>query len=109
MTTGQTIISLVSTLGIFAGLTLGTLQWMLNRHDQARTENSNKIMELQVKLLELRAELPINYVRREDWIRISNTLEAKLDAMRAEMNQAGERLRGEVMEKISELNRVVTA
>jgi hypothetical protein len=27
----------------------------------------------------------MDYVRREDWIRFSNRLEAKLDALRAEM------------------------
>ncbi|HEX4208746.1 MAG TPA: hypothetical protein VHY56_00010 [Candidatus Binataceae bacterium] len=39
---------------------------------------------LERELLQLRAQLPVEYVRREDWIRFSNTLEAKLDAMRAE-------------------------
>ena len=37
------------------------------------------------ELLQLKATLPVEYVRREDWIRFSNTLEAKIDAMRAEV------------------------
>ncbi len=31
--------------------------------------------------------LPLEYVRREDWIRFSGTLDAKLDAMREEMRE----------------------
>jgi hypothetical protein len=36
-------------------------------------------------MLKLKAQLPLEYVRREDWIRFSSTLDAKLDAMRAEL------------------------
>ena len=35
--------------------------------------------------MRLKAQLPLEYVRREDWIRFSSTLDAKLDAMRAEL------------------------
>jgi hypothetical protein len=35
--------------------------------------------------MQLKATMPVEYVRREDWIRFSNTLEAKIDAMRAEV------------------------
>ena len=38
-------------------------------------------------LIELRVNLPLEYVRREDWIRFSGTLDAKLDAMREEMRE----------------------
>jgi hypothetical protein len=112
----QTVLALVSALLIFVGLNLGAMQWMLSRHDQVRTENAEAISKnreyvgtLETKLLELRAELPMEYVRREDWIRISNTLEAKLDAMRAEMREEQQRLRGEVMGKISELSLAASA
>jgi hypothetical protein len=108
----QTVIALISALLVFVGLNLGAMQWMLNRHDEMRTENNEAIgrnrdyiATLETKLLELRAELPMEYVRREDWIRISNTLEAKLDAMRAELREEQQRLRSEVMDKIAELAR----
>jgi len=32
-------------------------------------------------LLRLRAELPLDYVRREDWIRNQTVIEAKLDGL----------------------------
>jgi flagellar basal body-associated protein FliL len=109
----QIVIALISSLLVFMGLNLGAMQWLLNRHDQVRNENAAAIEKsrvniaaIETKLLELRAELPMEYVRREDWIRISNTLEAKLDAMRAEMREEHARLRGEVMGQISELARV---
>jgi hypothetical protein len=38
-------------------------------------------------LFELRASMPLEYVRREDWIRFSGSLDAKLDAMREEMRE----------------------
>jgi hypothetical protein len=43
--------------------------------------------KLEHELFELRAVLPLEYVRREDWIRFSGTLDAKLDGMREEMRE----------------------
>ena len=37
-------------------------------------------------LLRLRAELPVEYVRREDWIRNQTVIEAKLDALAAKLD-----------------------
>lgn len=37
---------------------------------------------LERDLMRLRAELPTEYVRREDWIRFSGTIDAKLDWLR---------------------------
>ncbi len=110
----QEVFAAIGLLLSFMGLNFGALQWILSRHDSARRENSDAITKnrdmiaaVETKLLELRAELPKDYVQREDWIRISNTLEAKLDAMRAEMREEHARLRGEVMGKIAELNPAV--
>jgi flagellar basal body-associated protein FliL len=106
----QTVIALISALFVFMGLNLGAMQWLLNRHDAVRNENARALTKnreyiatVETRLLELRAELPMEYVRREDWIRISNTLEAKLDAMRAELREEQQRMRGEMMNKIGEL------
>jgi flagellar basal body-associated protein FliL len=112
MVAEQTVIALISAMLVFMGLNLGAMQWLLSRHDAVRDENAEAIGKnrdyiatIETKLLELRAELPMEYVRREDWIRISNTLEAKLDAMRAEVREEQQRMRGEVMDKIGELSR----
>jgi hypothetical protein len=71
----------------FAGLNLGALKWILERHHQAALRETTRWEEIERGLYELRASLPLEYVRREDWIRFSATLDAKLDAMREEMRE----------------------
>jgi len=74
------------------GLNLAAIRWLLVRTDEElrislntlKREGTEFSHSLERELLQLRAQLPVEYVRREDWIRFSNTLEAKLDAMRAE-------------------------
>jgi hypothetical protein len=74
------------------GLNLAAIRWLLVRTDEELRISLNTLKRegtefshtLERELLQLRAQLPVEYVRREDWIRFSNTLEAKLDAMRAE-------------------------
>ncbi|MDD3310968.1 hypothetical protein [Pseudodesulfovibrio sp.] len=48
-----------------------------------------KADENEKSLLRLRAELPLEYVRREDWIRNQTVIEAKLDALAAKLDQGG--------------------
>jgi hypothetical protein len=75
------------------GLNLGALRWIVsqngrelaNRLDILSRDGSEFSHTVERELLKLKAQLPVDYVRREDWIRFSNTLEAKLDALRAEM------------------------
>ncbi len=71
----------------FAGLNLGALKWLLDRHDSAASKTEDQIAELIKGMYELRANLPLEYVRREDWLRFGATLDAKMDAMRAEMRE----------------------
>jgi hypothetical protein len=40
-------------------------------------------------ILRLRAELPLEYVRREDWIRNQTVIEAKLDALAVKLDNGG--------------------
>jgi len=45
-------------------------------------ERQGKAMgETEKAILQLRAELPIHYVRKEDWVRNQTIIEAKLDAL----------------------------
>ncbi|HTT77736.1 MAG TPA: hypothetical protein VMF50_17360 [Candidatus Binataceae bacterium] len=66
----------------------------MDGRDSLRRENAQhiadgngKIANIERELLTLKADLPRQYVMRDDWIRFSNILEAKMDAMRAEMRQ----------------------
>jgi hypothetical protein len=71
----------------FVGINLGSLKWMLDRREQTVQRDSERWAEIERGLYELRASLPLEYVRREDWIRFSGTLDAKIDAMREEMRE----------------------
>ncbi len=67
------------------GINVGMIKSILERHRGATQEDSRRWQEIERSLFELRASMPLEYVRREDWIRFSGTLDAKLDAMREEM------------------------
>lgn len=67
------------------GINIGMIRSMLERHRGATLHDAQRWQEIERGLFELRASMPLEYVRREDWIRFSGTLDAKLDAMREEM------------------------
>jgi hypothetical protein len=75
------------------GLNLGAIRWLLGQYEAElgarlntmKREGTEFSHQVERDLLKLKAQLPVDYVRREDWVRFSNTLEAKLDAMRAEV------------------------
>lgn len=71
----------------FVGLNVGALRWMLDRHQQALARDGARWDRMEREIFELRAMLPLEYVRREDWIRFGGTLDAKLDAMRDEIRE----------------------
>lgn len=49
--------------------------------EQASLQESGQWARVERELLELKAELPLNYVRREDYIRGQSIIEAKLDGL----------------------------
>ena len=75
----------------FIALNAGTLRWLFERHESAAAEQMASLKrqgsdfshEVEREMMKLKAQLPLEYVRREDWIRFSSTLDAKLDAMRS--------------------------
>ncbi|MFZ0676226.1 hypothetical protein [Candidatus Binatus sp.] len=71
----------------FLAVNASTIQWLLKRRDEQRQRDSGRVDDLEKQLVELRVNLPLEYVRREDWIRFSGTLDAKLDAMREEVRE----------------------
>ena len=83
----QSIGTLLLVILSVAGLNLGALQWLLSRRvEEKRIENA-KVAGIEKDFFQLRASLPLEYVRREDWIRFVGTLDSKLDAMRVEMRE----------------------
>jgi transketolase len=53
--------------------------------ETGQREAAHEWSRLERNLLELKADLPVQYVRREDYIRGQSVLEAKLDALYAKL------------------------
>jgi hypothetical protein len=51
------------------------------RIEEGQQQAANEWTRLERSLLELKAELPLQYVRREDYVRGQAVLEAKMDAL----------------------------
>jgi hypothetical protein len=102
----QLVVAGASVIIAIAGLHISAVKWLLGLRDAYSVANANRLAELEHKsgermgqverdVLRLRADLPLEYVRREDWIRFGNTLEVKIDAIRAEMREQLAQLRHE--------------
>jgi hypothetical protein len=84
---GDAIATFALVVVTIAGINAGSVKWMLDRQRQGLSSDAARWSGIERGLYELRASLPLEYVRREDWIRFSGTLDAKLDAMREEMRE----------------------
>ncbi|MCC4259201.1 MAG: hypothetical protein ACRBBM_00520 [Pseudomonadaceae bacterium] len=60
--------------------------------EQANKEEAQQWKKLERDVMALRAELPLEYVRREDYIRGQSVIEAKLDGLAVKLENA--QLRG---------------
>ena len=84
---------LLTIIGWLAVRLIGSLRsevHLVNNHvvdlaDDIKSE-SQKITQVEKSLLELKADLPRDYVRREDHIRYSAVIEAKQDAHASALN-----------------------
>lgn len=79
---------LLSFLGAAAALgkvLLGQVEKRLdarfNTLERAANDEAGEWRRVERELLELRADMPLNYVRREDYIRGQSVIEAKLDGL----------------------------
>lgn len=63
-----------------------TLTAQVNSCMQRIEQNENAVHDMEKTFLRWQAELPMQYVRREDFIRNQTVIEAKLDAMFAKMD-----------------------
>lgn len=60
----------------------------LDRLEVTAHEESGKWSKVERELLQMKADLPLNYVRREDYIRGQSVVEAKLDGLASLINNA---------------------
>jgi hypothetical protein len=64
-----------------------TIQFLLKRRDEQRRRDSGDVDQLEKQFTDMRVNLPLEYVRREDWIRFGGTIDAKVDAIREELRE----------------------
>jgi hypothetical protein len=83
----EAVATFASVLVTFAGVNLAALHAMFERHQRLSSRDDERWSQLERAIYELRVLLPIEYVRREDWIRFSATLDAKMDGLREEMRE----------------------
>lgn len=75
---------LVAFMGCVAGfgkLLLAQVERRLDQRFSALEKTGAEWQRLERELLTLKADLPIQYVRREDYVRSQTVVEAKLDAL----------------------------
>lgn len=82
----------ISLLGIFTTLVFGLVKLLLSQLEKrlgdqfaAQEKEIAKLAELERDFLRFKGELPLQYVRREDYVRNQTVIEAKLDALAAKL------------------------
>lgn len=84
--------TVVSFLLTFMGFVGGLAKWLFSKTEerqaarfasleQALQQSASNWGELEKEFMRFKADLPLNYVRREDYIRGQTVIEAELDAL----------------------------
>lgn len=68
-------------VGGFGKVLLDQFEKRLDERFAGLEDGHTKALDVERQLLMLRAELPLGYVRREDYIRNQTVIEAKIDAV----------------------------
>ena len=94
MDTAQ-ITALVGTVAsLVCSLVVGALTYFLKKTltslEKADERNEERIAQVEKDLNDLKADLPLIYVTREDFIRVSNSIDQKLDRLLYRGEQKGE-------------------
>jgi hypothetical protein len=75
------LLSFAAMLATFGKVLAGMLDTRLKRIEDQNKSESEGWKRLERELMDLRADLPLQYVRREDYVRGQTVIEAKLDAL----------------------------
>ncbi len=65
-----------------------TLEAQLAAIERVTREEAAQWQRVERELLSLKAELPLNYVRRDDFVRIQSVIESKLDGLALRIENA---------------------
>jgi len=88
---------------VLQGLFFWAVKWLLDRYhaqldlrfisiERQEAQRGRELAQVEKDLLMLRAELPEKYVQRNDWIRFSAVIDAKLDSLRTMIESVRHRL-----------------
>lgn len=77
---------------VFLAQTQRHLDMRFNTLEDANRQEAGQWQRIERELMELRASLPVEYVRREDYTRGQSVIEAKLDGLASKLENA--QLRG---------------
>ncbi|NJD38435.1 MAG: hypothetical protein FIA89_08985 [Geobacter sp.] len=64
------------------------IQDMLKRHIDEEAKNGAQLIQLERQMLRWQADMPLQYVRREDFIRNQTIIESKLDGLAVKLENA---------------------
>lgn len=64
------------------------LSGRLDAIESTNREEANQWQRVERELMAMKADMPLNYVRREDYIRGQSVIEAKLDGLAAKLENA---------------------
>ena len=120
--TPQVISSLVGVLVAWSAVSIWAVSWILNSHRKFTEgkfseliklvqKQSQEVLNLERDLMRFKSELPDKYVRREDWIRFSQTMDAKLDTLNERQENTNlriEKLSGSVDRFVEEAEKEVS-
>ena len=94
----QAVAVLTTIATVWSGFLLAIIRWLLSRAianieerlaaaATAAKAATAALQQHREECLTFRGELPINYYRREDWIRFETIMHAKLDALAGDIRQ----------------------
>lgn len=100
----QMIALAIAGLAAWSGCFLWAINKLLDRNEKRLDERLHamqlemgksfgRVESVERDLLQLKADLPTQYVRRDDWIRFSNVIDAKLDVIRNMVDTLKEKIR----------------
>ena len=83
----STIGTLLALMTAWGGIVLWAVKAMLGRLEQKLDADTGEWRRVERGLNDLRAELPRDYVRREDWIRFGAGIDAKIDRVHDRLDE----------------------
>jgi len=78
---------LVAWTGLQFALMKWLIEWLLDSRFKALETEIKRFHGVERELLELKADLPLRYLQRDDFIRSISALDAKFDRMRALLDE----------------------